>query len=181
VGSVVHRAGCNVAETPQRQQGRAEGLRSPHGGRRCPPSARRRGGRYGWRSSLAVALGNSHTACPTSGGHDHARVRAGGRRRRRSQRPRWNDGERVQVRQAWGTETASATRTWGLLTTGSLCATSDPRAVAGSLCSRAVSNHGAGKRSALQGARSVWQGGKTVKSYLSLPSKLTVGPNHSQS
>src|SRR5712691_7999756 len=44
-------------------------------------------------------------------------------------------------------------------------------ALAGSLGSRAVSNHCAGKRSALKGARSVWKGGKTVKSYLSLPPK----------
>src|SRR6266571_181249 len=43
-------------------------------------------------------------------------------------------------------------------------------ALAGSLGSRAVSTHCAGKRSALKGARSVWKGGKTVKSYLSLPS-----------
>src|SRR2546428_569724 len=42
-------------------------------------------------------------------------------------------------------------------------------ALAGSLHRRAVSNHHAGKRSALKGARSVWKGGKTVKSYLSLP------------
>src|SRR2546428_10206121 len=42
-------------------------------------------------------------------------------------------------------------------------------ALAGSLHRRAVSNHHAGKQSALKGARSVWKGGKTVKSYLSLP------------
>src|SRR5437870_4278786 len=42
-------------------------------------------------------------------------------------------------------------------------------AVVGSLHRRAVSNHGAGKRRASKEARSVWKGGKTVKSYLSLP------------
>jgi hypothetical protein len=41
--------------------------------------------------------------------------------------------------------------------------------VARSLHRLAVSNHHAGKRIALKGARSVWKGGKTVKSYLSLP------------
>jgi len=66
-------------------------------------------------------------------GHDNASVREGGRRRRSSQMPRCHDGDRVKVRQAWCTETASETRTWGMFTKGSLCATSDPRAVAGSL------------------------------------------------
>src|SRR6266704_1414065 len=47
-------------------------------------------------------------------------------------------------------------------------------ALAGSLQRRAVLNHHAGKRSALKGARSVWKGGKTVKSYLSLLLRLFI-------
>ncbi len=127
-----------------------------------------------------VGTGELAPASPTLGGHDNARVREGGRRRRSSPRPGCHGLAMVQVRQAWCTAPRGQTRTWGMLTKGSLCATSDPRALAGSLHRRAVSNHQAGKRSASQGARSVWQGGKTVKSYLSLPSnKVAVeGESH---
>jgi hypothetical protein len=61
-GSVGTRAGGNVADTPQRHQGRAAGRSRPHVGRRCAPAARRRGGRSGWLASLAVALGPAHPA-----------------------------------------------------------------------------------------------------------------------
>jgi hypothetical protein len=89
-----------VVDTLQAQNGKAEGLSSPNVGRRCPRSARRRGGRYGLLSSLALEWGNSHTALPTSVGHDNASVRAGGWRRRSSQRPGGNGPDRVKVRQA---------------------------------------------------------------------------------
>src|SRR5437870_5297059 len=46
-------------------------------------------------------------------------------------------------------------------------------ALVGSLPRRAVSNHHAGKRRASKDARAVWKGGKTVKSYLSLPKQTT--------
>lgn len=106
--------------TLQAQNGRAEGLSSPNVGRRCPRSARRRGGRYGLLSSLALERGNSHTARPTPVGHENASVRAGGRRRRSSQTPGGNGPDTVKVRQAWCTETTSQTRTWGKFTMGSL-------------------------------------------------------------
>ena len=112
--------GVKVAVTPQTHNGMVEGLSSPNVGRRCPRSTRRRGGRYGSLVSLVLELGNSHTASPTVVGHDNASVRAGGRRRRSSQTPRGNGGDRVKVRQAWCTETASETRTWGMFTKGSL-------------------------------------------------------------
>jgi hypothetical protein len=116
-----------VVDTLQAQNGRAEGLSSPNVGRRCPRSARRRGGRYGWLSSLALERGNSQTALPTSVGHGNASVRAGGRRRRSSQRPSCNGPDRVKVRQAWCTETASQTRTWGKFTMGSLMSYKRPQ------------------------------------------------------
>ena len=50
--------GVQVAATPQSHNGMAEGLSSPNVGRRCSPSARRRGGRYGLLSSLTWELGN---------------------------------------------------------------------------------------------------------------------------
>ena len=50
---------------PRAKNGLAEGLSRPNVGRRCSHAARRRGGRYGLLSSLAVELGNSHTASPT--------------------------------------------------------------------------------------------------------------------
>jgi hypothetical protein len=111
--------GGTGVDTPQSPPGLAAGRASPHGGRRCSPAARRRGGRAGGRLALALALGNSSTAFPTVGGHDQARGRAGGRRRRRSPMPRGHDGARGQVCQAGGTETAAPPRTWEPLTLGS--------------------------------------------------------------
>jgi len=108
-----------VAETLQTQHGMAEGLSSPHVDRRCPRSARRRGGRYGSLSALALELGNSHAASPTAVGHENASVRTGGRRRRSSQMPRGNAGDRAKVRQVWCTETAWQTQTWDMFTRGS--------------------------------------------------------------
>ena len=109
-----------MVDTLQTQNGMAAGLSTPNMGRRCPQAARRRGGRYGLLSSLALELGNSQTALPTAVGHENASVRAGGRRRRSSQMPGCNGPDRVKVRQAWCTETASQTRTWGKFTMGSL-------------------------------------------------------------
>jgi hypothetical protein len=166
--------GVKMADTPQTQNGMVWGLSSPNVGKRCPQGTRRRGGSYGSLASLVLELGNSHTAIPTLVGHENANVREGGRRRRSSQRPDCNGLDTVKVRQAWCTEPTGHTRTWGTFTKGSLCATSDLVAVAGSLHKRAASNHHAGKRSASKGARSVWKGGKTVKSYLSLPDRVCV-------
>src|SRR6266446_2175211 len=70
--------------------------------------------------SVVLELGNSHTASPTMGGHENASVREGGRRRRRSLRLGCHGLDTGKVRQAWWTETASQTRTWGTLTRGSL-------------------------------------------------------------
>jgi len=109
-----------VAETLQTQNGMAEGRSSPNVGRRCPRSARRRGGHYGSLLSLALELGNSHTATPTGVGSENARMRKGGRRRRSSPMLRCNDGDTVKVRQVWCTGTASHTRTWGMFIMGSL-------------------------------------------------------------
>ena len=122
-----------------------------------------------------VGTGELPHRFPYGVGHDNARVREGGRRRRNSHIPRCNGGDRVQVRQAWWTEPASDTRTWGRFPRGSLGATSAPMALGGALCSRAVSNHRAGKRRASQAARSVWSGGKAAKPYLSLPSRVAAG------
>ncbi len=159
-----HGSGVKMAETPQTQHGTVPGLSSPHVGKRCshmhPASRRQR--RVAVRS-VVLELGNSHTAYPPLGGHEHARVREGGRRQRRSQTPRRHDGDTVKVCQAWYTAPTEPTRTWGMLTKGSLRATSDLMALAGSLHRRAVSNHQTGKRSALKGARSVWKGGKDCK------------------
>jgi hypothetical protein len=69
--------------------------------------------------SLALELGNSHTARPPSVGHDNASVREGGRRRRSSQMPGCNGQDRVKVRQAWCTEPTWQTRTGGKFTMGS--------------------------------------------------------------
>jgi hypothetical protein len=100
-----------VAETLQSQKGMAEGLSSPKVGRRCPQTARGRGGRYGSLLSLVLELGNSPTARPTLVGHENASVRQGGRRRRSSQMPCGNDMDTVKDRQVWGTETTSQTQT----------------------------------------------------------------------
>ena len=134
-----------------------------------------------------AATGRYHVSCagtgelphaqPTAIGPENARVRAGGRRRRSSQRPCGHHGDRVKDRQAWCTGTTWHTRTWGMFTHGSPRATSDLMASAGSLRRRAVSKHHAGKRSASKDARSVWRGGKTVKSYLSLPARDTRSRN----
>ena len=64
-----------------------------------PDTTRRRAGTYGTLAALAVELGNSNTVSPPCGGRENASVRAGGRRRRSSQRPRCNGGDRVKVRQ----------------------------------------------------------------------------------
>ena len=116
-----------MVDTLQAQNGKAEGRSSPNVGRRCPRSARRRGGRYGLLSALALELGNSHTAVPTSVGCENASTRAGGRRRRSSQMPGCNGLDRAKVRQARGTETASQTRTWGKFTMGSLMSYKRPQ------------------------------------------------------
>lgn len=65
-----------------------------------PNIARRRGGRYGLLSALALELGNPYTAMPTSVGCENASMRAGGRRRRSSQMPGCNGPDRVKARQA---------------------------------------------------------------------------------
>ena len=109
-----------MVDTLQTQNGRAEDRSSPNVGRRGPRSARRRGGRYGLLSALALELGNSHTAVPTSVGCENASTRVGGRRRHSSQTPGGNGPDRVKVRQARGTETDSQTRTWSKFTMGSL-------------------------------------------------------------
>ena len=109
-----------MVDTLQTQNGKAEGRSSPNVGRRCPRSARRRGGRYGLLLALALELGNSHTAVPTSVGCENASTRAGGRRRRSSQTPGCNGLDRAKVHQARGTETALQTRTWGKFTMSSL-------------------------------------------------------------
>src|SRR5919108_6027503 len=98
----------------------AVGLSTPNMGRRCSPVARRRGGRYGLLSALALELGNSRTALPTSVGCENASTQAGGRRRRSSQMPGCNSPDKAKVRQARGTETALQTRTWGKFTMSSL-------------------------------------------------------------
>src|SRR6266581_8357867 len=140
-----------------------------------PSCTRRRGGSYGLLFVCCAGTGELPHRVTYVVGHENASVREGGRRRRSSQRPGCNGLDTVKVRQAWCTGPAEHTRTWGTFTKGSLCATSDLRALAGSLHRRAVSNHHAGKRSALKGARSVWKGGKTVKSYLSLPAAAGPG------
>ena len=108
-----------MVDTLQTQNGMAVGLSTPNMGRRCSPVARRRGGRYGLLSALALELGNSRTALPTSVGCENASTQAGGRRRRSSQMPGCNGPDRAKVRQARGTETALQTRTWGKFTLGS--------------------------------------------------------------
>jgi hypothetical protein len=70
-------------------------------------------------SSLALELGNSHTALPAVAGHENASVRAGRRRRRSSQRPGGNGRDRVKVRQARCTEPTWQTRTGGMFIMGS--------------------------------------------------------------
>jgi hypothetical protein len=116
-----------------------------------PLGTRRRGGRYGLRFVCCAGTGERPHRFTYVVGHENARVREGGRRRRSSQRPGCNGLDTVQVRQAWCPEPTEHTRTWGRFTKGSLCATSDLMALAGSLHRRAVSNHHAGKRSALKG------------------------------
>jgi hypothetical protein len=116
-----------VVDTLQTQNGKAAGRSSPNVGRRCPRSARRRGGRYGLLSALALELGNSQTTLPTAVGHDNASARAGGRRRRSSQRPGCNGPDTVKVRQVWCTEPTSHTQTWGKFTMGSLVSYKRPQ------------------------------------------------------
>jgi len=110
-----------VVETLQTQNGMATGLSSPNVGRRCSQVARRRGGRYGLLSALALELGNSFTALPTSVGCENASTRAGGRRRRSSQTPGCNGPDRVKVRQGRCTGTASQTRIGGMFIRSSVC------------------------------------------------------------
>ena len=121
------RAGCTWLTPPRPKMGGCGACRVRTAARVVPLCTRRRGGRDGALASLVLALGHSHTASPPLGGHEHAKVRAGGRRRRRRQTPRGNDGDRVQVRQAWWTETASDTRTWGMFTRGSLLSDKRPQ------------------------------------------------------
>ena len=64
-----------------------------------PDTTRRRAGTYGTLAAPAVELGNSNTVSPPVGGRESASVRAGGRRRRSSQRPGCNGRDRVKVRQ----------------------------------------------------------------------------------
>ncbi len=108
-----------MVETLQTQNGMAAGLSSPNVGRRCSQVARRRGGRYGLLSALALELGNSHTTKPTSVGCENASTRAGGRRRRSSQMPCSNGPDRVKVRQTRCTEPTWQTRTGGRFTMSS--------------------------------------------------------------
>ncbi len=110
-----------MVETLRTRNGMAAGLSSPDVGRRCSRVARRRGGRYGLLSALALELGNSHTTKPTSVGCENASTRAGGRRRRSSQMPDCNGPDRAKVRQGKCTETDSQTRTWGKFIMGSYC------------------------------------------------------------
>ena len=126
------------------------------------------------RGALGAGVGTGALPhrCPSGVGHDHARGREGGGRRRQSQIPRGNGGNRVPVRQAGCPAPAADTRPWGLFPRGRLGATSVPRAWGGARCSRAVSNHRAGKRRASTDARAVWSGGKAAKPYLSLPSVI---------
>jgi len=64
-----------------------------------PDTTRRRAGTYGTLVAPAVELGNATPVLPPVGGRENARVRAGGRRRRSSQRPRGKGVDRVKVRQ----------------------------------------------------------------------------------
>jgi len=100
-----------VVETLQTQNGMATGLSNPNVGRRCSRVARRRGGRYGLLSALALELGNSHTAEPTGVGYENASARAGGRRRRSSQTSGGNGPDTVKARQGRGAETTRQTLT----------------------------------------------------------------------
>ena len=125
--------GVKVAATPQTQNGRVPGGSVRTSASVVPLGTRRRGGRDGSRGLLVLALGHSHTASPPRGRtRQMPEVRAGGRRRRRSPRPRRNDGDRVQVRQAWGPAPPEHTRTGGRFPQGRLGATSDLMACAGS-------------------------------------------------
>jgi len=64
-----------------------------------PDTTRRRAGTYGTLTAPAVELGNANPVAPPIGGRENARVRAGGRKRRSSQRPGCNGRDKVKVRQ----------------------------------------------------------------------------------
>lgn len=87
-----------LVETPDPKGDGGWWARSPlaHG---VPDPPRRRAGTYGTLSAPTVELGNSTTVSPPVGGREKASVRAGGRRRRNSQRPGGNGRDRVKVRQ----------------------------------------------------------------------------------
>src|SRR2546428_4882168 len=87
---------------------------------------RRRGGSYGWLYVCCAGTGELPHRSTYVVGHENASVREGGRRQRRSQTPRCNDGDTVKVCQAWCTETASYTRTWGPFTMGRLLSDKRP-------------------------------------------------------
>src|SRR2546428_5373859 len=70
---------------------------------------RRRGGSYGLLYVCCAGTGELPHRSTYVVGHENASVREGGRRQRRSQTPRCNDGDTVKVCQAWCTETASYT------------------------------------------------------------------------
>ena len=87
---------------------------------------RRRGGSYGLLYVCCAGTGELPHRSTYVVGHENASVREGGRRQRRSQTPRCNDGDTVKVCQAWCTETASYTRTWGPFTMGRLLSDKRP-------------------------------------------------------
>src|SRR6266571_181248 len=87
---------------------------------------RRRGGSYGLLYVCCAGTGELPHRSTYVVGHENASVREGGGRQRRSQTPRCNDGDTVKVCQAWCTETASYTRTWGPFTMGRLLSDKRP-------------------------------------------------------
>ena len=87
---------------------------------------RRRGGSYGLLYVCCAGTGELPHRSTYVVGPENASVREGGGRQRRSQTPRCNDGDTVKVCQAWCTETASYTRTWGTFTMGRLLSDKRP-------------------------------------------------------
>jgi hypothetical protein len=135
--------------------------------RGCSQTARRIAGSYRSLMSLALELGNSHTALPDTSGHENASVREGGRRWRSSQMPGCNGWDRVKDRQERDGRRADATP---IHVEVGRSVISEPSMDLWEGCRLTSTLSLSGKRSARKRARSVWSRGKAVRPYLLLQS-----------
>ena len=120
---------------------------------------------------MLIGTGERPRRLTASGGREHASVRTGGPSQRSSRMPRRNEAD-MGVASGRKDRTEHETSSVSVETldeSTSLELTADP---SGKIAVAPVCSYPSGKPSALKGARSVWNGGKAVKPYLSLEKEI---------